>query len=176
VVERPLVELFDGERFLSEGEAIIVKPVAGSTGTHDVATFDIQNTGDGTLSITKIRLVDDTQDVFELVLTKTPTQASPITIEPKGAKGQTNFPITIRINPANLKADGTAKIEITSNPDKTGKTIHVLPLMCELPQAGLSINPGELNFGMVFEGDTKDLNLQMVNTGTDALIIDDMIV
>jgi hypothetical protein len=172
VVEKPTVEVFDGERFLSAQEGLVVKPTPGATSTHHVASLEIQNTGNGMLSVVSVRIVNDPSQVFSLTVTPSPAPGEPVQIAPKN-QGPSDSPLTVgvSVNPAHLNEITKAKLEITTSPDKNGTTLHFIPLSCEVPQPELTVNPGSLDFGMVMEGDTKDLVLQLVNTGTDALVV-----
>jgi hypothetical protein len=172
VVEKPTVEVFDGERFLSAQEGLVVKPTPGAGSTHQVASLEIQNTGNGILSVIGIRIINDPSEVFSLSVNPSPKAGESVQIAPKN-QDQANSQLTvdISVNPAHLIELTTSTLEITTSPDKNGKTLHFIPLACEVPQPELTVNPGSLDFGMVMEGDTKESQVQLVNTGTDALVI-----
>ncbi len=174
VVERPQLEVSDGQRFLSSNEPLIVKPTGEFDRTHDVATLTLRNNGDGVLAITSIRLIKDEQKIFSLSYPGNISAQEPLVIQPKDGEGRKEFPLTLQINPVNLTSSAEAAIEVVTNPDKFGKSVHILPLRCELPQPGLSINPGQLDFGMVYAGESKERTLQLVNTGSDMLVIHSM--
>ncbi len=126
----------------------------------------IENTGDAVLSITEIALTGDSNEDFELQ--GGVTEATEV--EPGG-----QLVVTVRFTPTSV-GDATGGVSIVSNAANDDTiVIDVDGAGIPSPVAEIAVTPNIIDFGTLLGGNGETTEVQIENTGTLALNVDDLV-
>jgi hypothetical protein len=169
VLQRPTLEIQEGDRHLTHGDWLRVQAPRQAHTQPQSVPLTLRNTGTSPLEIYSIDVLGAHQDRIKIDSDTLPSRQKPIVIAP-GTDGQLAKGFGIKLTSTSAKHDLSAQLKIVTNPDHRGKNVHLIDVVVEAAQPMLVAVPDPIDFGMELKAqDHRTLSARFVNSGSETL-------